>query len=214
MKCGSISFLPKKTVQPRSHFCVGTVYLVCWSNKTIILMMIRRLKCETYKEREMDEHIERQRERTRGACPLCLRQPCSGSVWDAHPHSLWGINRTEPLTRLSISLIIKHLSQYVPQARLITGEEVHRATHSIMGDSERGQIRKEEHLPTGLLQDLLTEVCKDSYNASHVFCFKSKFRCVCMQVCLSLHIHACFYGKGLLKNDSQSFRKLHALALS
>lgn len=135
----------------------------------------------------------------RGACPICLREPCSGSVWDAHPHSLSGINRTEPLTRLSISLIIKHLSQYVPQARLIAGEEVHRATHGIMGDSERGQIRKDEHLPTGLLQDLLTEVGKDSCSTSHVRCFKSKFRCVCMQVCLSSCTHACFYWKGLRK---------------
>ncbi|KAK2904847.1 hypothetical protein Q8A67_006646 [Cirrhinus molitorella] len=61
-------------------------------------------------------------------------------------------------------------------ARLIAGEEVHQATHGIMGDSESRQIRKEEHLPTGLLQDLLTEVCKDSCNASHVRCYKSKSR--------------------------------------
>lgn len=139
----------------------------------------------------------------RGACPICVWERWL-RLQDPHPHSLWGINRTEPLTRLSISLIIKHLSQYVPQARLIAGEEVHQANHGIMGDSESGQIRKEEHLPTGLPQDLLTEVCKESCNASHFHHLKSKIRCVwaCKFPGFYAHMHA-FYR--LLKNDLQSF---------
>ncbi|KAL7865867.1 hypothetical protein SRHO_G00111140 [Serrasalmus rhombeus] len=51
------------------------------------------------------------------------------------------------------------------QACLIAGEEVLQTVHGIMGDSESRQIREEGHLPAGLLQDLLTEVCKEPQDA-------------------------------------------------
>ncbi|KAL6484921.1 hypothetical protein MHYP_G00069660 [Metynnis hypsauchen] len=50
-------------------------------------------------------------------------------------------------------------------ACLIAGEEVLQTVHGIMGDSESRQIREEGHLPAGLLQDLLTEVCKEPQDA-------------------------------------------------
>lgn len=62
---------------------------------------------------------------------------------------------TEPVTCRSISVIIKQLVESVRETGLIIGKEVLQIVHGIMGDSESSQIREEEHLLVGLLQDLL-----------------------------------------------------------